>query len=71
MNNVIIFLGNQPYSEEIFKIQRRVIRIIIDSRTKDSRRQLFETLEVLLLYSQYIFFSNNICDKKQTFILHK
>jgi len=34
----IIFLGNQPYIDKIFKIQKRVIRIITSSRMRDSCR---------------------------------
>jgi len=62
-----IFWGNKPYSEKIFKIQKMVIRIITNSRTRDSCRELFKKLEILPLYSIFI----NICDKQQTFILHK
>ena len=51
----IIFGGNQPDSEKIFKIQKRVIRIITNSRIRDSCRELFQRLEILPLYSQYIF----------------
>jgi len=49
------FGGNQPHSDKIFKIQKRVIRIITNSRMRDSYRELFKKLEILLLYSQYIF----------------
>jgi len=51
----IILGGNQPYSKKIFKIQKRVIRIITNSRMRDSCRELFQRLEILPLYSQYIF----------------
>ena len=51
----IIFWGNQPYSDKIFKIQNRVIRIITSSRPRDSCRELFKNLEILPLYSQYIY----------------
>jgi hypothetical protein len=50
-----IFGGNQPHSEKIFKLQKRVIRIITHSRIRDSCRELFKRLEILPLYSQYIF----------------
>jgi hypothetical protein len=55
MSYRIIFWGNQSYSGKIFKIQKRVIRIITNSRMKDSCRELFQRLEILPLYSQYIF----------------
>jgi hypothetical protein len=32
MSYCIIFWGNQPYSDKIFKIQKRVIRIVTRSR---------------------------------------
>src|SRR5215510_6414156 len=49
------FGGNQPYSDKIFKIQKRAIRIITKSRMRDSCRDLFKKLEILPLYSQYIY----------------
>jgi hypothetical protein len=51
----VIFGENQPYSEKIFKIQKRVIRIIKNARPRDSCRELFKKLEILPLCSQYIF----------------
>jgi len=55
MSYGIILGGNQPYSDKIFKIQKRVIRIITNSRMRDSCRELLKKLEILPLYSQYIF----------------
>jgi len=54
MSYGIILGGNQPYSDKIFKIKKRVIRIITNSRMRDSCRELFKKLEILPLYSQYI-----------------
>jgi hypothetical protein len=45
MNYTIILGGNQPQSE-IFKIQKRVIRIITNSRMRDSCRELFQRLQI-------------------------
>jgi biotin synthase-related radical SAM superfamily protein len=53
MSYGIIFGGNQPYSDKIFKIKKRVIRIITNSRMRDSCRELLKKLEILPLYSQY------------------
>jgi len=55
MSYGIIKGGNQPYSDKIFKIKKRVIRIITNSRRRDSCWELFKKLEILPLYSQYIF----------------
>ena len=56
MSYGIILGGNQPYSEKTFKIQKRVIRIITNSRMRYSCRELFQRLDILPLYSQYIFY---------------
>jgi len=45
----IILGGNQLHSEKTFKIQKRVIRIITNSRARDSCRELFKKLEILPL----------------------
>ena len=50
----IIFWGNSSHSIVIFKIQKRVIRIITKSGSRDSCRQLFKQMEILPLQSQYI-----------------
>jgi len=51
----IILGGNQPFSDKIFKIQKKAIRIITSSRPRDSCRELFKNLEILPLYSKYIY----------------
>jgi len=51
----IIFWGNSAYSCNIFKIQKRIIRIIMNARNRYSCRQLFKYLKILRLKSQYIF----------------
>jgi hypothetical protein len=55
MSYGIILGGSQPHSETIFKIQKRVLRIITNSRARDSCQELFKKLEILPLYSHYIF----------------
>ena len=51
----IIFWDNFAYSSNIFKIQTRIIRIIMNARNRDSCRHLFKNLKILPLKSQYIF----------------
>jgi len=67
----IILGGNQPYSDKIFKIQKRVIRIITNSRMRDSYRELFKKLEILPLYSQYIFSISVFVIKNKHLFLYK
>jgi len=43
----IIFWGNSSHSEEMFKIQTRIIRIIMNSSKNTSCRQLFKELHIL------------------------
>jgi len=51
----IIFWGNSHPSNSIFKIQKRKIRIITNTSSRDSCRQLFKQLQICSLPSQYIF----------------
>jgi len=50
----LLFLGNSPDSIKIFRLQKKIIRIMIGCRSKDSCRKLFFNLEILTLPSQYI-----------------
>ena len=50
----IIFWGNSSHSISVFKIQKQIIRIMTNSRGRESCRQLFRKLEILPLHSQYI-----------------
>jgi hypothetical protein len=50
----IIFWSNSTGSDEVFKLQKRVIRIITNSNSRTSCRDLFKELNILPLQSQYI-----------------
>ncbi|PNF20902.1 hypothetical protein B7P43_G11183 [Cryptotermes secundus] len=51
----IIFWGNTSFSVQIFRIQKRIIRIMSGLRARDSCRQAFRDWGILPLQSQYIF----------------
>ena len=51
----IMFWGISAYTKIIFKIQKRIIKTIMNAGNKDSCRDLFKKLHVLPLQSQYIF----------------
>jgi hypothetical protein len=51
----VYFLGNSTHSDYIFKLQTRIIRVILEARIRDSCRKLFKILNILPLSSQYIF----------------
>jgi hypothetical protein len=47
MSYGIIFWGNSAYSNIIFKIQKRIVKIITKARNKDSCCPLFRLLDIL------------------------
>jgi len=51
----IIYWGVSSHSKIIFKIQKRIIRIITNPANKDSCWDLFKKLNILPLQLQYIF----------------
>jgi len=60
----IIFWGNSSRSTQVFRMQKKAIRIITGCGNRESCRNLFKELNILLLMSQYIlslltFVSNN------------
>ena len=55
MSYGITFWGNSHPSNSIFKIQKRIIKIITNTDIHDSCNQLFKQLQILSLPPQYIF----------------
>ena len=51
----IIFWGTSCLHNNIFKIQKRMIRILSNKTKRDSCRQLYKQLQILTLTSQYIY----------------
>jgi hypothetical protein len=50
----IIFWGNSSHSEGILKIQKIIVRLIMNSDKKASCRQLFRELDILAVHSQCV-----------------
>jgi len=46
--------GNSPHALKIFRMQKRIIRIMMGYKNKISCRNLFRRLEILPFVSQYI-----------------
>jgi hypothetical protein len=73
-NSVIIYVlpfwGNSPHSTKIFRIQKRIIRIMIDYKSRVSCRNLFRRLEILPLLSQYILSLMRFVVKSKKFYLN-
>jgi hypothetical protein len=50
-----MFWGNSSYAINVFQVQKRALRIMMGIGSRDSCRQLFITLGILPLQSQYIY----------------
>jgi hypothetical protein len=51
----LIFWGNSSHADMVFKLQKRVIRVMKGCGYRESCRNLFKELNILSLKSQYIF----------------
>jgi len=68
----IIFWGNSSYSDDIFKSQKKIIRIIMNSSRNASCQQLFKDLNILPIQSEYIYSTLLLLNIKTNFSLtHK
>jgi len=56
MSYGIIFWGHSSLSIRVFRLQKRIIRVMTGSRCRDSCRKLFTSLKILPFPSLYIFF---------------
>jgi hypothetical protein len=65
----IIFWGTSTNSIKIFRLQKRILRIMTKSKRTESCRKLFKEMEILPFYSQHIFsLSMYVVNNKQSFI---
>jgi len=55
MSYGLIFWGNSTDSDDIFKIQKRIVRIITNCNKNASCRELFKKLNTVPLQSQYTY----------------
>jgi hypothetical protein len=54
INYGLPFWGTSPHSKKIFRIEKRIVRIMMGCRKEASCRNLFRELKILSLISQYI-----------------
>jgi hypothetical protein len=52
----LILWGNSYHGNAVFKLLKRIIRIMVGFRDRESCREYFRKLKVLPLQSQYIYF---------------
>ena len=51
----IIYWGSSSYASKVFILQKKIIKIITNTRPRDSCREVFKCMEIMTLYSQYIY----------------
>jgi hypothetical protein len=51
----IILGGSSSYANKVFILQKKIIRIITNTRPRDSCSEVFKNMEIMTLYSQYIY----------------
>ncbi|PNF23822.1 hypothetical protein B7P43_G15913 [Cryptotermes secundus] len=51
----IIFWGNSSYSQKIFILQKKIVRIMAGVKPRESCKNIFKRLEILTLPCEYIF----------------
>ena len=54
INYGIIFWGSSSFANKVFILQKKIIRIITNTRPRVSCREVFKSTEIMILYSQYI-----------------
>ena len=55
MSYGIIFWGNCPSAKKVFLLQKKIIRIVTNTRPRDSCREILKNMQIFTLYSQYIY----------------
>jgi hypothetical protein len=55
MSHGLVFWGNSCHSNTVFKLQKRIIRIMVGIGARESCREYFRKLKILTLHSQYIY----------------
>jgi hypothetical protein len=69
MSYGLIFWGNSTHSKYVFKLQKRVVRLIVGAGSRDSCRKFFKLLKILPLFSQYIYsLVMFVVDNKELFV---
>jgi hypothetical protein len=51
----LVFWGSSYHNNTIFKLQKRIIRLMMGSRNRESCREYFRKLKLLPLQTQYIY----------------
>jgi hypothetical protein len=68
----IIFWGDSSCANKVFILQKKVIRITTNSRSRESCRDILKKLEIMTVYDQYIYsLVLYIINNKHTFNFNK
>lgn len=61
--------GHAPYTQRLFRLQKRAVRILTGSKRRDHCRPLFSRLGIMTIHSQYVF--NSVVFVKRNIDLFK
>jgi hypothetical protein len=56
----IIFWGRSSNVNKLFILEKKIVRIITNTGVRESCREAFKHMEIMTLYSQYLFLTNFI-----------
>ena len=51
----IIFGGSASYANKVVILQKKIVRIITNTKSRDSCREVSKNMEIMRLFSQYIY----------------
>jgi hypothetical protein len=55
MSYGIMFWGGSANAQKVFLMQKRIIRVMMNRRPRDSCRKIFKMMKIMTFYSQYIY----------------
>jgi hypothetical protein len=55
MSYGIIFWGSSSKGQKVFIMQKRTVRVITNTRPRDSCKEVFKRMKIMTLHSQYIY----------------
>jgi hypothetical protein len=67
MKHGIIFWGNSSDSRKVFLLQKKIVRLVMGIKSRNSYRDLFKRLEIITLPCEYIFSLINFVTDNECF----
>jgi hypothetical protein len=55
MSYGIMFWGGSANAQRVFLMQKRIVRVMMNRRPRDSCRKISKRMKIMTFYSQYIY----------------